>query len=413
MPPAGSNAAEVLGIEGFGSDNLPFGSCQLPDGRIQLCVRLGDHALPLDTLSNLSPGLDDPARSALRHPNLDLLLAAGRPVWSAVRNWLRALLEDPAWCAQAVGTAYPVNMVHMRMPFTVGDYVDFYASEEHASNVGRIFRPDEAPLKPNWKHLPVGYHGRSGTIRVSGSNVRRPKGLRAAPEGPVFGPSQKLDIEVELGFVCGGSAPDGEVGLQSAASDHLFGVVLLNDWSARDIQAFEYVPLGPNLGKSFATSISAWVVSWDALADARVPPPERSAPLASYLDDAGSDPYGLAIALEVEVDGHVISRPHAETLYWTAPQMVAHMTVNNASLRPGDFFGSGTISGALPTSRGSLLELTWDGRDPIVVGDGRTMTFLEDGQEVVLRGTARTAAGSVISLTECRATILPATQVSR
>ncbi len=304
----------------------------------------------------------------------------------------------------------PVADVTLHMPFTVADYVDYYASEHHASNIGRMFRPDQDPLLPNWKHLPVGYHGRAGTVVPSGTAFPRPKGLRPEEGGtPSFGPSRRLDIEAELGFVLGGSVPGGEVSVDRAGAEHVFGVVLFNDWSARDIQGYEYVPLGPYLGKSFASSISLWVVPFDALADARVAPPAREHQLAEYLDDSGSEPWGLDITMEVDVDGEVVSHPPVKTLYWTAPQMVAHMTVNGASLRPGDFFGSGTVSGTEVDERGSLMELSWGGKEPLRLADGREQTFLTDGQTITLRGTAPGPDGSVIDFGECVGTVLPAT----
>jgi fumarylacetoacetase len=306
--------------------------------------------------------------------------------------------------------SHPVDGITLHMPFTVADYVDYYASEHHASNVGKMFRPDQAPLLPNWKHLPVGYHGRAGTVIPSGKDFPRPKGLRPEQDGPPsFGPSRRLDIEAELGFVLGGAAPAGEVSLEQAAAEHLFGVVLFNDWSARDIQAYEYVPLGPYLGKSFASSISLWVVPWQALSAARVAPPAREHELAPYLDDEGKEPWGLDITLGVSVDGRTVSHPPASTLYWTAPQMVAHMSVNGASLRPGDFFGSGTVSGPEKDQRGSFLELSWGGKEPFALPGGTEMTFLADGQSVTLTGTAPGPGGSVIDFGECTATILPAT----
>lgn len=406
-------AAELLGTDGFGAANLPYGSCR-PAGSTtsgRLAVRLGDHALDVTALLDGAAELTPRARAAVEgQPNLDALLATDHTVWAEVRAWLRAVVTDPALTETVRAASTPLGEVEALMPFTVADYVDFYASENHASNIGRMFRPDDAPLKPNWKHLPVGYHGRSSTIVVSGTDVHRPKGLRAEKDaGPSFGPSRRLDIEAELGFVCGGSAPLGEVSLKAAAAEHLFGVVLFNDWSARDIQAFEYVPLGPNLGKSFASTISAWVVPWQALDAARTTPPSRDEPLATYLDDSAAEPYGLDIALEVLIDGERVSAPPASTLYWTAPQMVAHMTVNNATLRPGDFFASGTVSGTQRDQRGSLIELTWGGTQSLTNAADEEYTFLRDGHRVTLRGAAPGPDGTTISFDDCTGRILPAT----
>lgn len=409
-----ASAAELLGTDGFGSQNLAYGSCRTPGGDQPsewLAVRLGDHALDLGSLAETVEGLGPLARAAVRgQPNLDALLAAGHTVWSEVRAWLRAVVTDPARSEAVRAAARPLGEVETLLPFTVGDYVDFYASENHASNIGRMFRPDDAPLKPNWKHLPVGYHGRSSTVVVSGTDVHRPKGLRPEQDtAPSFGPSRRLDIEAELGFVCGGSAPLGEVSLTSAAQQHLFGVVLFNDWSARDIQAFEYVPLGPNLGKSFASTISPWVVPWEALSAARVAPPPRDEPLAAYLDDTDAEPYGLDLTLRVLIDDQHISSPPYRTMYWTAPQMLAHLTVNNATLRPGDFFASGTISGSERDQYGSLIEITWGGQQPLTDAGGESYTFLRDGQRVSLRGTAPGPEGTTIDFGECTGRILPAT----
>ena len=407
-----TTAAARFATAGFGPENLPYASFSIAGGERRLGVRLGDRVIGVAALADATdtPSLDPTARGAAGTANLDALLAAGHTAWQPLRTWLQEVVTTDGLDAAVEAASTPVAEVELHMPFTVADYVDYYASENHATNIGRMFRPDQDPLLPNWKHLPVGYHGRSGTVVPSGTDVVRPKGLR--PEGggaPSFGPSRRLDIEAELGFVLGGSAPTGEVSVERAAAEHLFGVVLFNDWSARDIQAFEYVPLGPYLGKSFASSISLWVVPFDALADARVAPPAREHRLAAYLDDSASEPWGLDITMEVDVDGEVVSHPPVRTLYWTAPQMVAHMTVNGASLRPGDFFGSGTVSGTEVDQRGSLMELSWGGKEPLQLADGREQTFLTDGQTITLRGTAPGPDGSVIDFGECVGTVLPAT----
>ncbi len=304
----------------------------------------------------------------------------------------------------------------MHLPFTVADYVDFYASEHHASNVGRIFRPDSEPLTPNWKHLPIGYHGRAGTVVVSGTDVVRPTGQRKPPaeDTPTFGPSVRLDIEAELGFVVGGATSLGSRVDLADADDHLFGVVLLDDWSARDLQAWEYVPLGPFLGKSFATTISPWVVTMDALRAARVPLPGQDPEPLPYLRGSGGDDggpgtaYGLDVHVEVEWNGTVVSRPEYRDMYWSPAQMLAHLTVNGATVRPGDLFGSGTISGAGTDTRGSFLELSWSGQEPLTLADGTRRTFLEDGDTVVLRATAPGPDGAVVGFGECSGTVRPA-----
>ncbi|WP_181310369.1 fumarylacetoacetase [Nocardioides campestrisoli] len=410
-----STAADRFATEGFGVENLPYGSFSVAGGERRLGVRLGDRVLDVAALAAAleadGPSLDATARAAASGPDLDLLLAAGHTAWRPLRAWLQQVVSTDGLDTAVEQASTLLSEVRLHMPFTPADYVDYYASEHHASNIGRMFRPDQAPLLPNWKNLPVGYHGRAGTVIGSGTDIRRPKGLRPEKSGsPSFGPSRRLDIEAEIGFVVGGSAEAGEVSVSRAAAEHLFGVVVFNDWSARDIQAYEYVPLGPYLGKSFASSISLWVVPFEALAAARVAPPVREHALADYLDDSVDGPWGLDITLEVEIDGETVSRPPFRTMYWTAPQMVAHMTVNGASLRPGDFFGSGTVSGPEADQRGSFMELSWGGQEPLVLADGREQSFLEDGQTVVLRATAPGPDGSVIAFGDCAGTILPATE---
>ena len=350
-----------------------------------------------------------PAHAGLfEQGNLDRFLAAGPGVWAEVRAALASWIAD----GSAEEFLIPADGAELRLPFTVADYVDFYASEYHATNLGRIFRPDQEPLTPNWKHMPIGYHGRAGTVVCSGTPIVRPNGQRRSPEGEIiFGPSAKLDIEAELGFVVGVPSALGEpVGLDDF-DKHVFGVCLVNDWSARDIQAWEYVPLGPFLGKSFATSVSPWVVPLAALEHARVRPPERSEPLQPYLDDSNAPPWGFDIRLEVSLNGHRISSPPFAGMYWTAAQQLAHMTVNGASLRTGDLFASGTISGPDRGERGALIELTWNGRDPVLLPDGSQRTFLEDGDEVVISASAPGLDGSTIELGEVRGTVASAREL--
>jgi len=366
-------------MTGFGIDHLPYGVAT-HSGHDLVVVRLDDDVVDLAALAVDSvPGFDP---VVLAGPTLAPLMAAGPVVWADVRAWLQDVL--PGSSAGRI----PLAEVEMRMPFAVADYVDFYASLNHASNVGRIFRPDAEPLLPNWRHLPVGYHGRAGTVVPSGTPIVRPAGQRRpGPDGrPGFGPSQALDIEAELGFVVGAPSRMGEPVPAGAFTDHVFGVTLLNDWSARDIQAWEYVPLGPFLGKSFATSISPWITPIAALDDARVPLPGQDPEPLDYLQVA--EPAGYAIDLEVVVNGTVVSRPPYASMYWSPAQMLAHMTVNGASLRTGDLYGSGTISGPERDQRGSFLELSWGGTEPFGLEDGTTRTYLQDGDTVTIRATA-------------------------
>jgi fumarylacetoacetase len=312
--------------------------------------------------------------------SLNELMAQGPRVWTSVRAWITSLLAEEAERDVVEPHLVPLADVTLHLPVEVADYVDFYASLEHASNVGRIFRPDQEPLLPNWRHLPVGYHGRAGTVVPSGTPVRRPRGQRA---GPDFGPSERLDIELEAGFVIGTPSAMAEPVPVERALDHVFGMLLVNDWSARDIQAWEYQPLGPFLGKSFATSVSHWIVPLGELAGQRVPrEPQEPEPL-EYLRE---EPWAFDIPLEVELNGSVVARSNTRHLYWSAAQQIAHLTVNGASLRTGDLLATGTISGPGREQRGSLIELSWNGQDPIELADGSTRTFLEDGDEVVLRG---------------------------
>ena len=327
-----------------------------------------------DGILDLAP-LGAPFTAASLNP----LLAQGRAGWARAWQQVQSL--------RAGGGYYVAeHEAELRLPFTVGDFVDFYASIEHATNMGRLFRPDTEPLLPNWRHLPVGYHGRAGTVFVSGTPVVRPSGQRKAPTDaePSFGPTNRLDIELELGFVAGVPSRPGEPVPVSDFREHVFGVVLVNDWSARDIQAWEYQPLGPFLGKSFATSIAAWVTPLDALEHAWVPGPAQDPLPLPYLRTEGD--WNLDIDLEVELDGVVVSRTNTRGLYWSMPQQLAHATVNGAGLRTGDLFASGTISGPNPGTEGSLIELTSNGARPLQLREDAERTFLENGDEVVLRG---------------------------
>ncbi|MCL6738657.1 fumarylacetoacetase [Streptomyces neyagawaensis] len=394
----------------FGPHNLPYGVFSLSGSDTRTVgVRLGDHVLDAAAAAR---ALGSPYAALLGHPTLNPLLAAGRTAWSDVRRALTAWVTVPSHRETISPFFHSLTEVTLHLPFEVADYVDFYASENHARNVGQIFRPDSPdPLTPNWKHLPIGYHGRSGTVVVSGTEVVRPSGQRKAPAdpAPVFGPSVRLDIEAEVGFVVGTPTRMGHPVPLSGFRDHVFGVTLLNDWSARDLQAWEYVPLGPFLGKSFATSVSAWITPLDALDEARVTPPPRTHDLLPYLDDSAEDPGGYDLRISVAVNGHVVAEPPFSTMYWTAAQQLAHMTVNGASLRTGDLYGSGTVSGPAANQRGSLLELTWNGRDPLDLPTGKR-TFLEDGDEVTLTAWAPGPNGTNIALGEVTGRVTPPPQ---
>jgi fumarylacetoacetase len=384
-------------VSGFGPEHLPYGIFRRAGEGSRVGIRFGDGVLDLAALAR--DGLLDEDPALFAQPSLNAFMAAGPEAWRRVREALQALTAGP----DAELAAVPLEEAELLLPFEVGDYVDFFSSLEHASNAGRMFRPDADPLPPNWRHLPIGYHGRSGTVVVSGTPIRRPHGQRRDPgdPGPIYGPSTRLDIELELGFVVGVPSAHGKPVPVDGALDHLFGVVLLNDWSARDLQAWESRPLGPFLAKSFATSISAWVTPLDAVLARRVPVAAQDPEPLPYLRE---DPWAFDLDLEVALNGATIARTNARHLYWSAAQQLAHMTVNGASLRVGDLYGSGTISGPDREQRGSLLELSWNGAEPIALSDGSTRTFLEDGDEVVLRGRA----GEAIALGEVRGRIEPA-----
>ncbi|HEY5256794.1 MAG TPA: fumarylacetoacetase [Candidatus Baltobacteraceae bacterium] len=404
----------------FPIQNLPYGAFAC-GGITHLGVAIGDRILDLYALAQT--GLCDEVceRELLAAPVLNPLLAAGRQTWTALRTRLSELLReggDPALrAANADALFVGRNDVHMRLPMEIGDYVDFYSSLEHATNLGKMFRPDAQALLPNWRWLPVGYHGRAGTIVIDGTPIVRPNGQRM-PTGapaPAFGPSTMLDIELEVGFITGAANRRGEPLAIGNARDAIFGLVLLDDWSARDIQAWEYQPLGPFLGKSFATTISPWVVTLDALDPFRTKGPvQEPSPLEHlHTDVAWAYDIALDVSLasqamrEQHIEPATIARTNFNLLYWNMAQQLAHATSNGAIARPGDLFGSGTISGPTPDSLGSLIELTWRGARPIALPDGTMRAFLEDGDEVILSGRCNAQGARSIGFGQAKGTIVP------
>src|SRR3569833_29505 len=369
---------------GFGDNNLPYGVISQRGELPRVCVAIGEHVLDLAELAGTGLLAD---RRWFAAGSLHAFMSAGRTVWQPTRDRIITLLTDMSYRDEVEPALSPMADVDLHMPFSVPDYVDFYSSREHATNLGRILRPGSEPLLPNRTHLPVGYHGRAGTVVPSGTPIVRPCGQRRGDHGPVFGPTQRLDVEAEVGFVIGRPSPYGRRVPTSAFRDHVFGFVLVNDWSARDIQAWEYQPLGPFLSKSFAASISPWVVPVAALEPARVRPPEQDPPPLEYL--RCDEPGGLDLTLEVALNGHVVSRPPFAGMYWTAPQQLAHTTANGAPVRTGDLLASGTVSGPQRDQRGSLIELTWNGNEPLELPDGTKRVFLEDGDTVTITATAR------------------------
>lgn len=368
--------------------HLPYGRVRDQHGREIASVRLG--ADLVDLAAFLDGGVLADLFGAAR---LEPFLKAGPQVWADVRGALLDAVHSGA-DERLEESLHPLDGATELMPFDVADYVDFYASRDHASNIGRILRPDGPPLSANWEHMPIGYHGRAGTVVVSGTPITRPTGQAKNSDGEIgVGPSTRLDFEAEVGFVVGvGSSLGVGVNVDDFRS-HVFGTCLVNDWSARDIQAWEYVPLGPFLGKSFATSIAAWITPLDALDAAWVRPVARNQPLQSYLDDEGRSG-ALDLELTVEINGTLVSSPPFASMYWTPAQMLAHMTVNGASLRTGDLYASGTVSGSQPDQCGSLMELSWNGQLPVMTGKG-PRAFLADGDVVVIRATAPSAAGRI------------------
>lgn len=396
----------------FPLTNLPYGiGIPAGCGSPRPVVAIGDHAVCLATLAEegLLEGTGPDPLADFTSPTLNAFMARGPEVWSKVRSRLTELLSDAGARDRVQVALLPTTGLSLVLPWSLGDYVDFYSSRHHAENLGRIFRPDSEPLMPNWLHMPIGYHGRAGTVVVSGTPIHRPTGQRkpAAELMPSFGPSVRLDIEAEVGFVIGMPSALGERVSTAEVEEHVFGLVLVNDWSARDIQAWEYQPLGPFLGKSFATSVSPWIVPLAALDAARVPrETEPDNPLLlDYLRPAAD--WGFDLAMEVHWNGTTVSRPPFATMHWTMDQQLAHATVNGASVRTGDLFASGTVSGPEPAQRGSFIELSWNGRDPVDVG-GEPRSFLEDGDEVAITATAPAVGGGTLGFGGVAGRIIPA-----
>jgi fumarylacetoacetase len=393
----------------FPLSNLPYGvfaaNSRDRNGRPRVGVAIGECVLDVAALA--ASGVHVPYSNDFAMPSLNQFMSRGRPAWSAVRERLSELLSAPVYRDAVSPYLVPQSEVTLHLPVEIGDYVDFYSSRHHAENVGRLFRPDSEPLTPNWRHLPIGYHGRAGTVVVSGTPIVRPSGQRRVARNaqPSFGPSTRLDIEAEVGFVIGVPSKLGESVPVASFREHVFGAVLVNDWSARDIQSWEYVPLGPFLGKSFATSVSPWVVPLDALEHARVTAPAQEPPVLPYLADDRS--WGLELLLEVEWNDTVVSRPPFAEMYWTPAQQLAHMTVNGASVRTGDLYASGTVSGPARDQCGSFLELSWNGAEPVILADGSRRSFLEDGDTVTIRATAPGPADSRLGFGSLSGTVRP------
>ena len=433
-PARTSWVASAQGHPDFPIQNLPFGVFRWAgtDDPGSVGVAIGDQILDVDAIGESSgwKGEAQRAAQACAAASLNGLMSLGPSHWSALRREISALLssDSPAYRKDSrlgEGILVPMAQAELLLPASVGDYSDFYASIHHATNVGSMFRPDN-PLLPNYKWIPIGYHGRASSIVVSGAPVRRPRGQIKEPsaEAPVFGPTRALDYEMEIGCFVGPGNLLGESVPIRQAEEHLFGLCLVNDWSARDIQTWEYQPLGPFMAKNFATTISPWVVTFEALEPYRVPAFERPAtdpaPLPHLDSKSNRQRGGVDVTVEVLLSSarmrtaglapHRLSRGRMADLYWTPAQLLAHHTSNGCNLRPGDLFASGTISGPAKDSRGCLLELTWRGAEPVALPTGETRKFLEDGDEVIMRGWCERPGAARIGLGECRAVVMPGSE---
>ncbi|KAF4674895.1 hypothetical protein FOL46_003636 [Perkinsus olseni] len=395
----------------FTIHNLPYGVFRAHGGKARIGTAIGDKILDLSVLAERRR-----LPQYFTHPTLNEFMGMDKSEWSKVRAKIQSFLSDDhpeslkhdsALLQEAL---VDMSKVQMLLPCDIGDYTDFYSSEEHATNVGKMFRPNQDPLLPNWKHLPVGYHGRASSVVVSGTPITRPCGQRKGPNdpAPTFGPSRRMDIELEMAFFVGGKGTElGEPIKLSEAGERIFGVVLMNDWSSRDIQQWEYVPLGPFLGKNFGTTISPWIVTWEALQPFRIPLTKEQIPRPlPYLAHSEDSRPQLDISLTVDLNGERICKSNLKHMYWSMEQQLSHHTVNGCNVRPGDLMGSGTISGPTPDSFGSLLELSWAGQKKIKIGTEERV-FLEDNDEVTIRGHCE-KDGISLGFGECSGMILPA-----
>lgn len=409
---------EVPKNSDFPIQNLPFGIFKTRYLSPVAGVAIGNHVLDLVYLheNGFLDGLGLPP-GVFNQRYLNDFMALGKKKAREVRNRIAELLrsdrdELKSNIAAREIALIPMNEVQMLMPVRIPNYTDFYSSEEHATNVGSMFRDPKNALLPNWKHLPVGYHGRASSIVVSGTPLHRPKG-QVKPneaEGPVFCPSRKLDFELEVGFLTCTETKLGYSITTKEAEENIFGFVLLNDWSARDIQQWEYVPLGPFLGKNFGSTISPWIVTMDALEPFRVKGPDQLPHVLPYLSYEGSKNFDIRLEVLIQPDGSeatTVCRSNFKYMYWNVNQQLAHHTVNGCNIQVGDLYASGTISGPSPGSYGSMLELTWNGQKPLTMPDGTERKFIEDGDTVIMRGLAE-KDGVRIGFGECSGKILPA-----
>lgn len=417
---------EVSANSDFPIQNLPLGIFTSKGRTAHMGVAIGDHVLDVTVLSanGYFESADLPTKDVFSTGQLNQLMNLGKPVARALRSRISQLLSaqseelkgNPSVASHAL---LKMNEVQMHMPFRVSDYVDFYSSIEHATNVGKMFRDETNPLLPNWKHIPIGYHGRSSSVVVSGTSLHRPMGqLKAANEAnPIFAPSKEIDFELEMGFVTGRANPLGQRIPVDEAEDFIFGLVLVNDWSARDVQRWEYVPLGPYLAKSFGTSISPWVVSLDALEPFRTNEPVRDVEPLPYLRSTGLKNFDVELEVLLKAAGSSeaqrISKTNFKYMYWNMSQQLAHAASNGTNVQVGDLYASGTISGSAPDSLGSMLELCWKGTRPIELSNGEKRVFIQDGDEVIMRGHCLKEGYPRVGFGEVSGQILPAVEFAQ
>tara|TARA_R110002073_G_scaffold72537_1_gene177194 strand:- start:172557 stop:173837 length:1281 start_codon:yes stop_codon:yes gene_type:complete len=402
----------------FPIQNIPFGVFLTRDDVITIGTRIGNYAIDLGALHQLGYFKDIPLTDDIfLQDTLNDFIADGRITWRLVRNRIAILFDETNDelknnAEHKDKIIFTMEEIEMQLPVSVGDYTDFYASKEHATNVGSLFRDPKNALLPNWLHIPIGYHGRSSSIIPSGTPIRRPKGQTkpADLDTPIFGASKLVDFELEMAFITTDANVLGRTIPIEEAEENIFGLVLFNDWSARDIQAWEYVPLGPFLGKSFASTISPWIVTLDALQPFRVTGPKQEPTPLPYLQESGAKSYDihLQVGIQPENAGEtVVANSNFKYMYWTMTQQLAHHTVNGCNVRSGDMMGSGTISGPTKDSYGSMLELTWRGANPIQLSDGTERKFINDNDTVIMRAFCENSEVR-IGFGECTGKLLPA-----
>ena len=415
-PTLSSWVAVPLGSD-FPIQNLPFGIFKTKGEKPRVCSAIGDYVVDLAKVNDLAFFADlEIPKSIFYNQYINDFMALGKDVTRAVRDRLSEILDEneTKWNSREMAKHifYKMDEVELLIPIQIGDYTDFYSSIEHATNVGIMFRDPANALLPNWKHLPVGYHGRASSIVVSGTEIKRPKGQQIPNDSkqPVYGPCKLLDFELEMGFVIGQKTNLGDTVSIQKAEDYIFGMCLFNDWSARDIQKWEYVPLGPFLGKNFASTMSPWIVVMDALEPFRVPGPAQDPPVLPYLKYDGDKNYDINLAVKIKPEGSrstIVSESNFKYMYWNMSQQLTHHTVNGCNINVGDLYASGTISGKTPESYGSMLEISWQGTKAVQMADGTERKFIADGDTVILEGWCE-KDGVRIGFGEAVGKVLPA-----